>query len=146
MARRASAGYRGLSRLSVDELQAEIARRGRTLSKLHKQHARAMAKVEEIEREIARYGGSLGGGGGRGRAGGAVSVGGGRKRPKNDMNLVEALQKTLKGKTMGVTELAQAVQDNGYKTSAANFRTIVNQALIKHPKIFKKVSRGQYSA
>ena len=62
------------------------------------------------------------------------------------MNLVEALQKTLKGKTMGVTEVTEAVQKNGYKTSAANFRTIVNQTLIKHPKTFKKIARGQYSA
>jgi len=49
------------------------------------------------------------------------------------------------GKTMGVSEAADAVQRAGYKTSAANFRTIVNQTMLKSPKI-KKVSRGQYTA
>ena len=78
---------------------------------------------------------------------GHASVGRGtvRKRPKNDTNLVEALAKVLKGKTMGVTEVTAAVQVAGYKTSAANFRTIVNQALIRS-ELIKKVSRGQYTA
>lgn len=144
MAKRASAGTRGLSRLSVDELQAELSRRGRSLSKLQKQHAKAMQKVEAIERQIIAAGGGIGGA--RRIRFGGPGVNLGRKRPKNDMNLVEALQKTLKGKTMGVTEVTEAVQKNGYKTSAANFRTIVNQTLIKHPKTFKKIARGQYSA
>jgi hypothetical protein len=47
---------------------------------------------------------------------------------------------------MGVTEAATAVQKAGYTTNAANFRTIVNACLIKHKKLFKKVSRGQYTA
>lgn len=144
MARRAATKSRGLSGLSVDDLHAEIARRGRSISKLQKQHAKAMQKVEAIEREIIASGGDISGG--RRLRFGGPGVNLGRKRPKNDMNLVEALTKTLKGKTMGVTELAEAVQKNGYRTSAANFRTIVNQTLIKHPKTFKKVSRGMYSA
>jgi hypothetical protein len=144
MARRAATRSRGLSGLSVDELQAEIARRSRSNSKLLKQHAKAMKKLEEIERQIIANGGSISGS--RRLRFGGPGVNLGRKRPKNDMNLVEALTKTLKGKTMGVTELAVAVQKNGYKTSAANFRTIVNQTLIKHPKTFKKIARGQYSA
>jgi hypothetical protein len=45
-----------------------------------------------------------------------------------------------------VTQVAAAVQKAGYKTFAANFRTIVNQTLIKNRKIFKKISRGQYTA
>lgn len=144
MARRAATRSRGLSGLSVDELQAEISRRSRSNAKLLKQHAKAMKKLEEIERQIIANGGSISGS--RRLRFGGPGVNLGRKRPKNDMNLVEALTKTLKGKTMGVTELAVAVQKNGYKTSAANFRTIVNQTLIKHPKTFKKIARGQYSA
>ncbi len=62
------------------------------------------------------------------------------------MNLVEALQKLLKGRTLSVTDMTQKVQDSGYKTSAANFRTIVNQTLIKNAKTFKKISRGMYTA
>ena len=144
MAKRTGSRSRGLSGLSVGDLQAEIARRERHIDKLRKQHAKAMKKVEAIEREIIAQGGAVSGS--RRLRFGGPGVNLGRKRPKNDMNLVEALTKTLKGKTMGVTELAEAVQKNGYKTSAANFRTIVNQTLIKHPKTFKKVSRGQYSA
>jgi len=47
---------------------------------------------------------------------------------------------------MGVTEAAEAVKKAGYKTNAANFRVIVNQALLKHRNKFKKVERGQYTA
>ena len=43
------------------------------------------------------------------------------------------------------TDVTEAVQRAGYKTSAANFRTIVNATLLKSPK-FKKVARGQYTA
>lgn len=75
---------------------------------------------------------------------GIVNAGTGRIRPKNDMNLVEALAKLLKGKQMSVTEATSKVQEAGYKTSAANFRTIVNQTLIKSNR-FKKISRGQYT-
>ena len=71
---------------------------------------------------------------------------GGRKRPRNDSNLVDALHKLLTGKQMSVTDAAEAVQKAGYQTSAANFRTIVNQTLIKFRSRFKKVSRGVYTA
>ena len=62
------------------------------------------------------------------------------------MNLVDSLAKVLKSKTLSVTEATEAVQKAGYLTTAANFRTIVNQALIRETKVFKKVSRGQYTA
>ena len=52
----------------------------------------------------------------------------------------------MRGKQMGVSEIAEAVQAAGYKTSSANFRTIVNQALIRETDLFKKVSRGVYTA
>ena len=52
----------------------------------------------------------------------------------------------ISGRTLSVSELAEAVQSAGYKTSSANFRTIVNQALLANPKAFKKIARGQYTA
>lgn len=129
----------GLRSLSVASLQAELRRRERSVGKLVAKYNRAMAKAEAIAEQIRASGGSV--------RGGTSSVAmSGRKRPKNDSNLVEALAKVLSGKTMGVTEVSEAVQKAGYRTSSANFRTIVNQALIKHPKLFKKVSRGQYTA
>ena len=69
-----------------------------------------------------------------------------RRRPRNKLTLVQALQKTLKNKTMSVTEISGAVQRGGYKTTSKTFRTIVNQTLIKNPSAFKKVARGQYTA
>ena len=87
-----------------------------------------LAKLREVEAQIDAMGAS----------------GGGRRRPKNDMNLVEALSKALDGKTMSVTEVAEAVQRQGYRTSSPSFRTIVNQTLINSGK-FKRVSRGQYT-
>ena len=69
-----------------------------------------------------------------------------RKRPANQAGLAESLHKVMKGKTMGVTEVAKAVVDSGYMTTAANFRTIVNQCLTKHRKMFKKLGRGKYTA
>lgn len=69
-----------------------------------------------------------------------------RRRPRNKLTLVQALQKTLKNKTMSVTEISGAVQRGGYKTTSRTFRTIVNQTLIKNPRVFKKIARGQYTA
>ena len=62
------------------------------------------------------------------------------------MSLVEALTKVLTGKTLSVTEASVAVKKIGYKTKSENFRTIVNQTLIKYPNLYKKVARGQYTA
>jgi hypothetical protein len=122
--------------LSTTELQAEIRRRSRRLPALMKRRAKVLAKLSAIDADIAAAGGSGGGGGG-------IT---GRRRPQNETNLAEALAKVLKGKTMGVTEVAAAVQKAGYNTNAENFRTIVNQCLIKNRNMFKKVSRGQYTA
>ena len=46
---------------------------------------------------------------------------------------------------MSVVEAGEAVKKAGYKTNAANFRTMVNIALIKSGK-FKRMERGQYTA
>lgn len=132
MAKRQSAGLSGLSSAA---LEAELARRSRRVGALVRKHRRALAAVARLEAQIRAHGGVVGGGG---------RVAGVRKRPKNDRNLVEALSDLLRGKTMSVTEATAEVQRAGYKTSAANFRTIVNQTLIKSNR-FKKVSRGKYT-
>lgn len=120
--------------MTTGELERELARRQSLARRLERRRAQLMQQLEEVEKELGVLGG-LGG----------ISIGGVRKRPKNDMNLAEALAKVLKSKTMSVTEVTEAVQKAGYRTSAANFRTIVNQTLIKD-KRFKKVARGQYTA
>lgn len=127
-----------LSSLSLNDLQHELRLRQRRIGPLMKKRAKAAAKLAKIDAEIESLGGSVGGRG--------VAMGGGRTRPRNEMNLVDALKKLLNGKTMGVTEIADAVQKAGYKTTSPSFRTIVNQTLINTKNAFKRVSRGQYTA
>jgi hypothetical protein len=120
----------------VADLEREIARRSRTVRSLMKRRAKAAARLDEIDQLIAKNGGSAGGRG----------SGGGGKRVQNEFSLVETLAKVLKGKTMAVKDAAEAVKRSGYRTNAANFRTMVNIALIKNPKAFKKMGRGEYTA
>ena len=121
------------AKMTTAELQAELKRRERSVRKLERRRERLLADLGEVEQLLA--------------AEGALSASGGiRRRPRNEMNLVDSLSGVLKGKTMSVTEVTQAVQQAGYMTTAANFRTIVNQALIREKKTFKKVARGQYTA
>ncbi len=153
-----------LKTASLTELQAEVARRASEVGGLVAERDELAARVAELDEQIQLLN-SLGGsatsarrGPGRpakkkkrGRPVGSKNrttkkrAATGRKRPKNSMNLAEALAKMLKGKTMGVNEAAANVQKAGYKTNSPNFRTIVNQTLIKDPR-FKKVARGQYTA
>jgi hypothetical protein len=129
-----------LDKLSTEQLEAELRRRERSAQRLVNKRERLLSQIAEIDAELASYGYEAGEVpvGGNGRRGG-------RKRPKNEMSLVEALEKALKGKTMGVSEAADAAQKLGYRSSSANFRNIVNQTLLKHPDVFKKVGRGQYT-
>ncbi len=138
---------RGLAGASIEDLHREIERRRKNLGRLETKRAKILAQLAEVESEIDAIETLTAKGGAR-RGGGRRRAGAGRKRPRNDMNLVDSLHKVLRGKEMSVTEVAQAVQDAGYKTSSENFRTIVNQQLIaaKNKKLFKKVSRGVYTA
>lgn len=137
MARKSSGSLKGIS---LTELQQELRRRQAGAPALMRKREALLAKLAKVDSELASLGIQAG------RSGKGPSIPAGRKRPINDMNLVEYLQKVLKGKTMGVTEAANAVVKSGYQTTAANFRTIVNQTLIKHKTVFKKVERGQYTA
>jgi len=138
----AKRGRPSLSAVSSASLRAELERREKKHSKLYRQHAALVRRLTALEARITAVGGSVEGG----QGGGGTSVVSGRKRAKNSMSLVEALAKVLKNRTMGVTEVAAAVQKAGYRTTSKTFRTIVNQALIKHTDRFKKVERGQYTA
>ncbi|MCB9838574.1 MAG: hypothetical protein H6813_04480 [Phycisphaeraceae bacterium] len=143
--RTAARRTKSVSAMTTIELAAELARRQRRLPALQRQHAALLEKLEAIEAEMAEIGGGPGAAPrGRGAKARRMPAGGG-KRYRNSSNLEEALVATLKGRTMSVTDVTKAVQANGYKTTAANFRTIVNATLLKSDKI-KKVSRGQYTA
>jgi hypothetical protein len=133
--RRKAAQSAGLETMSSAALQAELARRQRQASSLLRKRDRLREQLAEIEREISEMG-----------ANAVVGVEPGRKRARNAENLVEAMHRVLNGTELTVTELAEAVQAAGYVTTSPNFRTIVNQALIKYPKMFKRISRGVYTA
>lgn len=122
-----------LGGVSTDALARELSRRQQAVRRLERRRDKLAAELEEIERELGELGG-LGG----------VSIGGVRKRPRNEANLADSLAGVLRNKTMSVTEVADAVRQAGYRTSAENFRTIVNQTLIKDRR-FKRVGRGQYT-
>ncbi len=142
MARKASGGISGLS---TSEIQRELQKRAAKARALTRRRGTLLAKVAKLDAQIREFGGASLRSAGSSRMG-LTARGTPRKRPQNETGLAEALYNTLKGKTMGVTEVANAVVHGGYKTTAENFRTIVNQALLKHRKLFKKVSRGQYTA
>lgn len=122
-----------LSRISVEDLNRELRRRHGQAGRLVRKRDKLAVRLAALDDEIAGLGVTV-------RAGGA-----GRTRPRNELTLVEALGKVLDGKTMSVTEVAEAVQVAGYQTSSPSFRTIVNQTLIASGK-FKRVGRGQYTA
>ncbi|MEO1009014.1 MAG: hypothetical protein AAFX79_10625 [Planctomycetota bacterium] len=145
-----------LGGVSIEQLQAELERREAEAEELEAERAELVDRIDEIDAHLAEID-ALAAGAGTSQGGRSkkkrrtsgrkkTTKRGARRRPKNDMNLVDALAHTLKGKTMSVTEVAEAVQKNGYKTTSPNFRTIVNQTLIKHKGTFSKQGRGLYTA
>ena len=123
-----------LSDVSYEELQAELRRREKHVEALVRKRDKLAAELAEVEGQIREAGG----------AARTARHGTTRRRPQNAMNLADALAKLLRNQTMTVTEIAEAVQKAGYKTSSSNFRIIVNQTLLKDPR-FKRVGRGQYT-
>ncbi len=151
-AKRGRPGGRGLTVVSTSALRAELDRREGAVGDLMSRHRELAEELSKIESELSALGVMPGAKRGRpavrGRGrprGPSAAVPAGRKRHQNDSNLEQALANVLKGQTMGVTEVAAAVQDAGYRTTSPNFRTIVNQALLRS-NLIKKVSRGKYTA
>jgi hypothetical protein len=120
---------------SGSDIRREIARRERFVATLERRKNKLLRRVAALDAQITANGGSNG----------HARWSGGRTRARNEVNLIDALAETLKGKTMSVTEVAEAVQKNGYKTTSPNFRTMVNAALL-NKKRFKRIERGRYTA
>ena len=132
MARRANG-----SGMSIAQLEQLLAGRRQELNEKQREHAKLLARLHELESDIRRLGGSAGR---RGRGAGA----GGGTRARNDKSLLETLEDVLKGgKPMKVGDIAEAAQKSGYRSNSANFRSIVNQTLIKD-KRFGSAGRGVY--
>lgn len=122
----------GLSTLSLEDLQRELRSRQRRRPALERRREKIAAKLAAIDTELAALGGT----------GGATTSRGKR----HEGGLIAFLKKALSGKTMGVTEAAEAVQRLGYTTRSPNFRVIVNGVLLREKGGFKRVARGRYTA
>ncbi len=124
-----------LQGISLEQLRKELQRRQRSLPRLQARREKLVAQLAEIDAQLAdldvtgkKYPGLVG-----------------RRRPKNEAPLPDMLASVMsKSKPIKVSDLVQEVQKAGYKTTSENFSTIVNQALIRENKRFKKVSRGMY--
>ena len=155
--RRVRKGGRGrprlLAKLTIDQIQAEIARRRDALMS---RRSELESEMEAINTDLAQLGGTGGPsakrGPGRPRGTGTPTpkTGGrgakGRGRGGNEKSLGALLHSLLRGKTMSVPEMAEAAKKAGHKSKSKNFRTIVSLALLNHRKMFRRVSRGQYTS
>lgn len=122
--------------MSIAQLELILAGRRAELNQKQREHGKLMAKLHQLEADIRRLGGAPGK---RGRGG----LGGGT-RARNEKSLLDTLEDVLKGgKPMKVGDIAEAAQKSGYRSTSANFRSIVNQTLIKD-KRFTSAGRGLY--
>ncbi len=128
-----------ISGVSMQVLEQELRRRHAQVGKLQRKRQTLLKRLAKLDEQLSELGANA-------PATRVGRGGGGRVRPQNKVSLVEALAAVLKGKTMTVSNAAEAVKKSGYKTNAANFRVMVNQAFIKHRNIFKKISHGHYTA
>jgi DNA-binding transcriptional MerR regulator len=123
------------SGMSIAQIERLLADRRQELNEKQREHSKLSARLQQLEADIHRLGGNVGR---RGRGGG------GGTRARNDKSLLETLEDVLKnGKPMKVGDIADAAQKSGYRSNSANFRSIVNQTLIKD-KRFGSAGRGIY--
>jgi hypothetical protein len=104
-------------------------------TELLRERRKASTQLERIDRQIAALDGA---------AAGTFTAGGRIRNEKSLVEyLVEVLEKAPKGLKVG--DIVTGVQEAGYKTNSVNFRSIVNQMLIKEKKKFSPVERGVYA-
>ena len=116
--------------LTIAQLESLLQGRRSELTKLERQRGKLVRKLAQLDSRISALGGGRGGAGGRAQ----------NKMSLNDM-IISVLGKS--GKAMGVGDIESAVRAGGYRSNSANFRSIVNQSLIKD-KRFASAGRGLY--
>ena len=140
-----------IAQLTVTQLMHEIERRRSMVGSLVSQRDDLASQLAAINAEIADLE-SIGGTNGQaprrgpGRPKGSGRGGAGRGRGGNEKSLPALLHSLLRGRTMSVPEMADAAKKAGHKSKSKNFRGVVNQVLQKNRELFKRVSRGQYTA
>jgi hypothetical protein len=145
-----------VSRLSVADLMREVERRRGMAGELRSRQEGIERQLQAVNNEIAElealgsandHAPGLGRGrpkgSGRGKRRGARA---GKGRGGNEKSLPALLHGLLRGKTMSVPDMAEAAKKAGHKSKSKNFRTIVSLALLNNKNMFKRVSRGQYTA
>jgi hypothetical protein len=123
--------------LSISDLERLLNSRRSQISKLETKRAKVLRKLKGIEDDIISLGGTVGG---------SVRVTG-SVRASNTQTLPEVILQVLKGKASGmkVAEIVAASLAAGYQTKSDNFRSIVNQTLIKDKRFTKTGERGVYA-
>ena len=131
--------------ISITDLEKMLSDRKADLAKLQATRAAAAKKLDEIDKQIAKMGGTAAASAGSTTSTPAApATRRSGRRAKNSMSLVAALEQVLKGQEpMKVADIVSGVEAAGYKSSSANFRGIVNQTLIKD-KRFASSARGLY--
>jgi hypothetical protein len=135
-----------LANASVEQLQAEITRREAQLAALEAQRSRLVAAMASLDVTLSGLGAANSMISNNHRSGAASPNGRAHHGAGGGMSLVEAMRKVLPNAVMSVAEIGEAVKSIGYKTASRNFRTVITNALGKHTHLFKKVSRGRYTA
>ena len=127
-------------RFTLAELSAEIDRRQERFNELAARCQNLAAELERIETQVAELSANQEPGlrEQRSRAGKHVR--------RKQVALPQVLHKILKGKTLTVKDAVAAARRAGYKTKSPNFRIMVNQALLDHRELFRKVAHGKYTA
>ena len=131
MARTAAPGN-----MTISQLENLLTTRRTRLSALVRERKKLQNKLNAMDAQINSL---------NGRALGLSGGGGGGGRVRNEQSLVATIEKVLRnsGKPTRVGDITDAVLKTGYRTNSANFRSIVNQTLIKE-KQFASAGRGLY--
>jgi hypothetical protein len=140
-----------IAKFSIADIRGEIDRRHADLQArrddLAAQTAALDAELAELQSLTrSRLNGTGRPKGSRNKVQGGRGARPGRGRGGNERSLPALLQSLLRGKTMSVPDMADAAKKAGHKTKSKNFRTIVSLAILNNQKMFKRVSRGQYTA
>jgi hypothetical protein len=125
---------KAIDSMSVAQLMALMNAKKQRLATLERTRKQMVSKLAKIDAEIAALSG------GKGVAGMTPSG-----RPRNTKSLPDLMIEVLgAGKPLKVGEILDAVIKKGYRSNSRNFRSLINQTLIKD-KRFTAVSRGTYT-
>jgi len=129
-----------LSKMTIPQLRAEIARRQEGLPKLQKKRATLLKAVGKIDRQIAALGGQV--------EQPAKLKGRSTKAAKSKVSSGKSLAQCIRdvlggsGSGMRVKDIVAAVQQAGYKSVAKDFYNLVAAAVRGDE--FRKLGRGIY--